>query len=207
MTDQKSILPVEADTFRELAVRVLTVPEWNMLRAHMEKGGHGLAPDTAAKFFELFLNGSDCREIHRLNKAFPYESILWARVRYTWDQAKDEYAIALQQKVREKVVKATLDTTDLITDMLVAAKKKYSDSLKRYIQTGNIEDLDGALEIENLNSLLKAVEGLQKITGQDRVQKVQSDVNININSEKEKMTPETAAAILATAAAAKRNKK
>ena len=209
MSESKSILPVAATPLLEQAQAVFTVPEYNMMVAYMEKGGHQLAPETAVRFFELYLNGSDCSEIHRLNKAFPYESILWARIKYDWDKKKDELTFALTEKTKEKAVKAALETTSLLSDMLIAASKKHGDKLKKYIQTGNEEDLGDSMSIDNITSLIRAVEGLQKITGADRVQKIDKketlNVNLNIPGGQE-LQPETSAAILAAVAAEKRAK-
>lgn len=202
-----SILPVASDKFIELSQAILTVPEHNMLVAYMERGGHQLSADTASKFFELYLNGSDCREIHRLNKAFPYESILWARVKFEWDKRKDDHTISLIEQVKQKAAKAALDTTGLLSDMLVAASKKHGDKIKRYLQTGNEDDLGDAMGIDSIMSLLKAVEGLNKITGADRVHKIDEkktlDVNVRMSNN---LSPETSAAILAAIASEKREK-
>lgn len=142
-----------------------------------------LSPDTSAKLFELFLNGSDINEIHRLNKNFPYEAILWSRVKYDWDKLKDEYAASLTGQVAQKVIKASLETTSLLTDMLAVAHKKHGDKLKKYLQTGDEADLGDALSIDTIHGLLKAVEGLQKVTGQDRTHNINKKevVNLNVN--------------------------
>lgn len=209
MSDNKSILPATTTPLLEQAQAVLTVPEYNMLTAYMERGGHQLAAETAVRFFELYLNGSDCAEIHRLNKPFPFEAILWARIKYEWDKKKDEITIALTEKTKEKAVKAALETTGLLSDMLIAASKKHGDKLKKYIQTGNEEDLGDSMSIDNIASLIRAVEGLQKITGADRIQKIdkKETVNVNVNvSGGQDLKPETSAAILAAVAAEKRDK-
>jgi hypothetical protein len=204
-----STVVAERDPIDERSERLLTVPEYNMLRAYIEKGGHPLAPETAASLFELYLNGSSCGEIHRLNKAFKYEAILWSRIKYEWDRQKDEFAISLTERVKEKAIRAALDTTSLLSDMLVAANKKHGDRLKRYIQTGNEEDLGDAMSIDSIASLTRAVEGLQKITGADQVKKIKKEetLNVNLNANGlDNLSPETSAVILAALAKEKREK-
>ncbi len=197
------------------AYDLLTLPEYNMLKEYIESGKHQLSPDTVTRFFELFLNGSDCKEIHRLNKAFPYEAILWARIRYSWDLQKDMYVTTLQTTVRDKVIKAQLETTGLVTDLLVATNKRYGDKLKRYIQSGDEKELAGVLSVDSINSLLKLTEGLMKVTGQANTT-VQKNINenkstteININAKSSGDAPlsaESAAKILAIIAEEKRKK-
>lgn len=160
--------------FEEKAKALLSIPEYNMLMDYVKAGRHPLAPDTVGSLYQLYLNGSDCREIHRLNKAFPYESILWARIKYDWDAQKDDYVIELQNKIREKVIKSQLETTELMADLLTATSKMHSDKIKKYIQTGNEADLGNSMTIDSLAQLLRIAEGLQKITGQDRTQKIET---------------------------------
>jgi hypothetical protein len=182
------------------AQELLPEDEFTRLKNYIESGKHPLAPDVCAKFFELYLNGSDCKEIHRLNKGFPYEAILWARIKYNWDETRDQYIQSLQDHIKEKVIKAQLETTGLISDILVATNRRYSDKIKRYLQTGDEAELKGVLNIDSINGLLKLMDGLLKITGQDKVTKTISEVknttNVNINTNNEKISPETAAKIL-----------
>lgn len=218
VSDLQQMTVVPRDKVLEAAQLFLMVPEINVLKSYIDKGGHELSAETATRFYELFLNGSDCKDIFRLNSAFPYEAILWARIKYRWDITKDEYVYNLQETVREKVMKAQLETTSLMADMLTAANKKNSDRIKKYLQTGDEETLKGALSIESLQSLLRITEGLIKVTGQDRVVKNVTEtkstqnlnVNVNANSSKSSddsnLSPEAAAKILAAIAEDRRKK-
>lgn len=188
-TEESKIVTIRSEAFKERALGLLSNAEYNMLVAYIEKGGCPLAPETAANFFQLFLNGSSIGEIHRLNKSFPYEAILCARIQYAWDEERDDYARHLTETVKQKVIKASLETTSLISDMLVAANKKHGDKLKKYLQTGNVEDLGDAMNIDNLTSLIRGVEALQKLTGQDKVQNINKketlDVNVKVSGTSE----------------------
>jgi hypothetical protein len=207
--EQKSLSLYRPSEYIEYAQADLMPEDVKTLTEYLAEGGHSLAPETAAKFFELFLNGSDAKEIQKLNKAFPLGSILDAQIKYRWSEKRDAYASDLQDRVVAKVKKAQLETTELMTDMLVAARKKYGDKLKKFIQTGNEEDLDGVLNIESLNGLMKITEGLLKVTGQDRTTKVETkstqNVNVNVNSgQTGDLSPEDAAEILNIMSKAKR---
>lgn len=196
--------------FQEKARAILTIPEYNMMTAYIEKGGHPLAPQTAAAFYNLYLNGSDCREIHRLNSSFPYESVLWARVKYNWDAQRDEYVFQLQLGIKDKMVRAQLETASFLTDVLAAARKKHGDKIKKYLQTGNDADLGNAMNVDTIHGLLKAVEGLQKITGQDRETKIRKEetlnVNVNTTPADSTLSSDSAAKILSIVAEEKRRK-
>jgi hypothetical protein len=200
------------EAFQQKAQTFLSVPEYNMLMAYIEKGCHPLAPDTAAAMFNLFLNGSDYREIHRLNKAFPYESILWASIKYNWHEQRDEYALNLHQSVAQKVMKAQLETTGFLSDLLVAANKKHGDRVRKYIQTGEEGDLGDSLSVDSLHSLLKIAEGIQKLTGQSNTVKVKTEntqnINVSVGSSggMEAMDTETAAKVLSAIADSKRKR-
>jgi len=166
----------------------LSPEDLKTLTDYVAGGGYPLSPDTAARLFELFLNGSDARDIQRLNKAYPLGAILDSQIRYRWTEKKDTYANALQDRIREKVMNAQLETTELMTDLLAAARRRYSDKLKKYIQTGDEKDLGDIAAIDSLKDLLKISEGLLKITGQDRVKSVKTDntqtMNVNLNAGK-----------------------
>lgn len=211
MTDD-SKLPITIDELLIKAEGTLTTPKYNMLKAYIESGRHQLAPDTAIKFFELYLNGIEPEEIHRLNKAFPYEAILWAQVKFSWNHQKDEYIAKLSTTIRDKVIKAQLETTGLLTDLLSAANKHHGDKVKKYLQTGDQEDLKGALSIDSVGNLLKIVDGLAKITGQDKVHTVKTQntqtLNLNVNAGKhdETMDAETAAELLSVISKSKKKK-
>ena len=191
----------------------LSAKELEVLEAYLTSGGMPLAPEPAARFFELFLAGSDVHEIHRLNKAFPLGALLDAQVKFKWNERKDKYASDLQDKVLDKVRMAQLETTELMTDILAAARRKYGDKLKKYIQSGNDADLDGVIDVSDIKNLVKLTEGLLKITGQDRVQKVKTEdtqnVNINLNGNNlpvSDLDPESAAQILQIISDSKRKK-
>ena len=211
---KNQLVPVPRNELLEEAALVVSPDECDLLRKYVESGGKELSADTVDKFFELFLNGSDPREIHRLNKPFPVEAILWALVKYRWVYQKDNYIFNRQKAIADKVMRAQLEATDLVSDMLVAAKKKHSDKLKKFIQTGNEEDLQGAMSIDSLASLLKGIESLVKITGQDRtvttktVSKNEQTVNVNMNAQvggaPAALAPADAAQILGILANAKR---
>ena len=208
----KSLLPYRSEDYNVYAASDLSPEDLQILDKYHTEGGHPLAPATAAKLFELFLNGSDAHEIQRLNKGYPLGSVLDSQVRYKWTEKRSKYADELQNSVFEKVKKAQLETTDLMADLLVAARKKYGDKLKKFIQTGDEKDLEGVLNIESLNGLMKITEGLLKVTGQDRIIKTKNEntqtfnVNMNQNSASSNLTSEEAAQILSIMSTAKGRK-
>jgi hypothetical protein len=165
------LLQLRNEAFIQKMNEFLTEEEKACMTIYVESGGMPLSPNLAGGLYELFLNGSSCMEISKLNKGLAYGAILDSRIRFDWDKNREEYASDLHSKIRDKVIKAQLETTELMTSILTAANKKHGDKIKKYIQTGDESHLDGALNIDNLNALTKITEGLMKITGQDKVGK------------------------------------
>jgi hypothetical protein len=146
----------------------LTSEEFQELSDYILKGGAPLALVTAQKFFDLYLNGYDVNEIHRLNPSFPKGCIYLARLRYSWDQMYHDAMVTMNQRVINKITKAAIEATSIYTDMIAAANKKHGDRLKKYIQTGDESYLKDALSINSISDLAKVIESLQKLSGQDR---------------------------------------
>lgn len=169
------------EDFWNKAQTELTIPQFNLTKEYIESGKHPLAPDTVASLFQLYLNGSSFEEIHRLNRVYPLASICWAAVKYDWETQKIQYIRELQANIRDKVIKAQLETTELLSTMLSAANKKNADPLRKYLQTGDATELKDSLNIQNLTQLLKIVEGLQKLVqpGESTQQKAVVDINIS----------------------------
>lgn len=197
-------------SFEDRAKVYLLEGQYNDLIQYIDKGGHEIALSTAQKFFELFLNGESIEEIHRLNPAFPIAAIHWLRIKYCWDKMKTDYIMALQKQTAEKAFKAQLEVTSLYSDILSAAVKKHGAKIKKYLQTGNEQDLGEALAVDSLHQLMKAAEALQKITGQDRNIKIKKeetlDLNVRIATEGDGLSPEASAKILSVVAEEKRKK-
>lgn len=158
----------------------------------------------------MFLNGSDVREIHRLNAAFPIEAIHYERVKSDWDGERERYIRTLQENITDKLVKANLETVGLLTDMLAVASKQNGDKLKKFLQTGNEKDLAGAFTVDSIHQLLKVLEGLHKAVGMDKPQDASVINHIHVAGNEAKVaviTPPAAAKSLSQVAAEKRGKK
>jgi hypothetical protein len=130
-----------------------------------------LAPSLNAKLFELWLNGCDCAEIHRLNDTLSLGQIVNARVMGEWDRRRDEHAAKLLEETAGRFRQVTLESVGFVADMLAAANKLHGDSFKRYLQSGNPSDLP-ALAVDSLAAYQKAVDLMMKLTGQDKQSKV-----------------------------------
>jgi hypothetical protein len=205
------IYDAKSDEFKERALALLPEKDVQKLFEYISAGKYQISAETIASFFQLYLNGSSCEEIHRLNKGFELPAIQWAMVKYDWPSQKEKFLIEIQEGIRLKVVKAQLEAASLLSDIITAANKRNSDKVKKYIQTGNESDLEDAIAVDSIAGLLKVVEGLQKITGQDKV-KSQHTENININlgtkpttgAAESALAPEDAAKVLEIYSNAKR---
>lgn len=156
--------------------RDLLPPEERDLLAHYEETvlsqdpARTLAASTASKFFQLFLNGYSPREIQALNPSFPLGMIIHARVKFRWDEERDKHIKEMLERVREKVMCTQLESMHFLTDVLSAMHKLYGNKVKKFLQTGNEEDLKGA-ELGVLFNYTKAFDLVAKLTGNDKDRK------------------------------------
>jgi len=126
-----------------------------------------LAPSLSAKLYNLFLNGYDCHEIVRLNEGlYSLGMVLEARVRDGWDQRRHDYLESLFSSVEDKAKQTQAESVMFLTDLMAATHKHYGDKLKKYIQSGDINDL-GDMRLDSPGAYKKVVEMFLKLTGQD----------------------------------------
>lgn len=207
MTQESKVILIE-ESFEDKCLRILSEEEYESVKKYLESGGKRLSTETATSFFSMYLNGYDTKEIFRLNKAFPYESILIAKVTGNWDKEKEDYLSKLQENIKEKLIKAQLESINFLSDLLSATHKKHGDKLKKFLTSGNEKDLEGTMSVDSVSQLLKVVEGLNKITGQDRPKANDTTINVNIDQRSvnniASLSPEDSAKILNIVSESKR---
>jgi hypothetical protein len=171
-----------------------------------------IAPETQARLFRLYLNGKSTHEIHRLNQQFSLGQIVNAKIQGKWDERVEQHVDELLNGVKARVQQVTLESIDFVADLISAANKLYGERIKRYLQTENPEDL-GDLQISSLDGYRKAIELLQKLTGQDKQQKGEvtvlhkADESMQQVSEKVLHSSDEAARVLELLVAASKVKK
>lgn len=126
-----------------------------------------IGPTLNSQLFQLYLNGKTTEEIRRLNPQLALGEIVAAKVEGRWDDRRDDHLDALLSETAKRVQQATLETVDFVCDLLAVANKEHGDKLRRYLQTGNANEL-GEFKIDNLPQLKATIEVLQKLSGQDQ---------------------------------------
>jgi hypothetical protein len=155
---------------------LLTERELREYRIFMRLKQPPMAPSTQEQFYQLFIQGNNCEEIHRLNPhGFSLGAIVRARIENDWDQKYREHQGNLIMKARERVQQVTLETVDRVANELAASNKLINDKVKRFLQSGDPNELQGT-GVGSQRHLKDAVELLQKLTGQDKKQQVTGTV-------------------------------
>lgn len=117
--------------------------------------------------FGLFLQGTSCEDIVRLNKGLSLGQIVRARVDNDWDGKRQAHIEGLLTSTRERLQQITLESVEFVSMALAAAHKQFGDQFKRYLQTGNEQDLPPVMTITGLKSYKEAIELLKTLSGQD----------------------------------------
>ena len=155
----------------EKQFNALSPLERRALETWLVKDTPPLSPVRAMGMFELFLAGHSCEEIQRLNPQFALGMILHARVRDGWDEKREQHVDDLYKKVRERFLQIQMEGVTFTSDLLAVVHKLHGDKLKRYLQSGQLEDLEGCgLLPRTIKEMRDTWEMMAKMTGQDKGQ-------------------------------------
>lgn len=194
--EEKELVPAPPSPESRLSER-----EGAAYRAWTRLSQPKLSPDTQAKFFALFLQGSTCEEITRLNRGFSLGQLVEARVEGEWDRRRDEYLEDLLGNVRGLVQQSHLEAVRFMVDQLAAVHKKWGDAARKYIQSGDEKDLKD-FGIDGVKAYKTAVEVLQKLTGaENKPQEIRHyhTGEVAVASARRPLTSKEAAAIVSGA--------
>lgn len=151
---------------------LLTERELAAYRGFVRLNQPPMASSAQTKFFQVFLAGHNCEEIHRLNpNGFSLGAIVRARVENDWDERRREHQETLMSRVRERVQQITLETVERVANEMAASNKLINDRVLRYLQSGDEAELAGS-GVGSMKHLKEMVELLQKLTGQDSKKQV-----------------------------------
>lgn len=161
---------MKSDTLA-LSLSRLSPQEREAYQKYMDAGKPPLSPHVEVQLYALYLNGKGCEEIVRLNPNFTLGMVVRARVEHFWDYKRDAHIAGMLDTVRERVQQTQLEAVNFACDLLSATHKFQGDKLKKYLQTGNPEELSGLGNNLSLKVYKETVELLLKLTGQDKIQK------------------------------------
>lgn len=165
----------------KLAVRDILAPdERRALELYETTDGVPLSPVTSAQFLNLFLNGYTTSEIQKMNPGFKLGIIVQARVNHEWDKHKSEYINVLMTQTRESVQKTQLEAIRFASDGMAVHQRVLGNAFKRYLQTGNEEDLGPHKDHINIRNYKEYVALLLQLTGQDSKKQVSGEINHNV---------------------------
>lgn len=138
-----------------------------MLYQNSPDASVSLAPKTSAEFLQLYLQGYTCREIQKQNPGFKLGLIVKARLEHGWDKQKAEYIETLMTQTRETVQKTQLEAIRFASDGMAVHQRFLGDAFKRYLQSGDPEDLGLHKGQINIRSYKEYVALMLQLTGQD----------------------------------------
>lgn len=147
-----------------------------------------LSITTAAKFYELFLQGCSCEEIARLNQGVDLGAIIDARLKYDWDKEKSIYITNLMSQIREQTQKNYMESVKFLGNVLTTVHMRFEEKLKKYFQTKDEADL-GEFALTDMKEYRHNLDLFFRLTGQDaKAVKGVSQINVNIEGTDTKVS-------------------
>jgi hypothetical protein len=180
------------------AAEYLTADEHIEYQRYLATGKPDLAIGSSLKLYELFVQGIPCAEIARLNPGFGLGIIVKARIDHKWDERREAYRAELYSQANDRLRQLGAESLDFMSIALAAAHKDLGGHMKKYLMTGNPEDL-GPFRIMSFKTYQSLIETVVKLTGADNKKtiKVEGEVKHTGDSVGTKLTPEQADAMRA----------
>jgi hypothetical protein len=150
--------PIDALTPRERAAYRLSV----------DRKEPFLSPSLQDELYSLYQDGKTCEEIQALNKNLSLGMIVRARVDHEWDEKRAAYLKSMFDRAKGQAVQLSLESMGFLGDLLTAFHKHDRQKLQKFIQTGNPDELEGAMmtSASNLKLYRDVLELLLRLTGQ-----------------------------------------
>lgn len=157
MTDQEIEIEERIQAFR------LSKEEAVAYRYFCQTNAPPLSPDLQEKLFRVYLNGSSCEQIFRLNgKKYSLGAIVSARIEGNWDELIKKNASELISNTMEKVTSARIESVNLLSTLITASIQAESEKVLRYMQSQDPDDL-GVFRIEGVKGLKDALDTLDRL--------------------------------------------
>lgn len=168
----------------ERCTKYLSKEESEIWEKYTKDQGDILSPIPALKLYELFLNGNTCQQIAKARPEFSLGAIVDARLRYKWDERKEEYINSLYKNTNDRAVQIQMEAVQFVADMLAVTHKVNGEKYKKFLMTGNPADL-GDLEVGSIKQYKEVIELLFKLTGQENNKKVVQHVTVEHSDKAE----------------------
>ena len=150
------------------AIDRLTPREKTLYQASLTLARRPLSASLRAGLYNLYLNGSTCEEIHRINsQVLTLSEVIRVRVEDDWDERVDRYRQSLMDGIDLKSKQVHLESVSFVTEQLAALHKLNGDKVKKFLMTGDPAMLEGALLITNMKAYKETAELLLQLTGRD----------------------------------------
>lgn len=118
----------------------LTEKEAELVTNWLDRGRPGIGKLKAEQLLSIYVLGYSCDD---LNKEFPeYElpMLLWARIQYAWDDAREKYRKGVTAQVVESAIAAKAESIRFITDVMSATHVAWRKDILKYLAAPDREE-------------------------------------------------------------------
>ncbi len=138
------------------------------MQEHLDKTGpQPLPPQVAEKVFEAYLGGASLAEVSRFHNEYSQSAIYYTAYHYDWPAVRDEIAIDLQTRVKQKVLYSKYQQLELVSTMIQVAHAETINAMQIYLKNPNDKNLPKTMRIKSIKDLHLAIEMMSQIIGQD----------------------------------------
>jgi hypothetical protein len=170
------------------AIKRLDPKERDAYRFFVKENQLEIGSDAADKLFDLYCNGSSCDEIRKAVKSYSLGQIVGARVMHDWDVRKEQKRLSMVKVIPDQAPVTLLEAQEFLGDLILATNRRFRESLKEYIATGDEALLPGLPMPKNMKELQTLVELFMKASGQDNEKVVKHIGSVDVKHQVESPT-------------------
>jgi hypothetical protein len=144
-----------------------------------------LPPQAAEKIFEAYLGGASLAEVCKFYNEYSQGIIVYTAYHYNWPAIRDEIALDLQGRVKQKVLYSKYQQLELVSTMIQVAHTETMQAMQLYLKNPNDKNLPKTMRIKTIKELGMAIEMMAQIIGQDNSKNISITGNITTSPSEE----------------------
>ena len=137
------------------------------------KGTQPLPPEVCERLFESYLSGSSLKEVCKMYSEYDPLAIHYSAYHYDWPLRRDDIAIDMQERVKQKILTSKFQQLELVESMIKVAHIEAITAFQAFIKHPSEKNIPKVFRIKSIKDLSEAIGMMSQIVGQESMKRIE----------------------------------